>query len=271
MANKPSSHSTFASMYKNKLQEYTQKQCLPFPAYRTANEGFQHAPKFRTTVYVDGVEYTSKSTFGRLREAEQDAAKLAYECILSNVQQTGFKPMLDEESRSSKSILHELTLKNHGEIPMYKTILGEGEGNLPVYVSRVTVNDKTFTGAGAKSKREAQQFAARTALESLLGTDCRDVLNHKRKQCGAPIDVSPSELNQKKVKTMGSQELCAGPGDGSQVKRMLIPSAPYSSSPVNKPVFRRQPDARRVRIGLGNTAQGGSFMNRKKPQHGRLP
>ncbi|KAH9614757.1 hypothetical protein KSS87_023176 [Heliosperma pusillum] len=258
MANNPSSHTGIANMgmYKNKLQEYTQKQCLPLPAYRTANEGFQHAPKFRATVYVDGAEYTSKSTFRRLREAEQDAARLAYECILSNAQQTDFKPMLDKESGSSKLILHEFSFKNHGEVPMYKTILGEGEGSLPIYVSRVTVNGKTFTGAGARSKREAEQFAARTALESLLETDSRGVQNHmmssKRKQYGAPIEVHSLEFNQKKIKNMGSE----GPGDGSQVKRMLKPSAPHSSSPVNKPVFRRRPDTQRVRIGLGNVAQG---------------
>ncbi|KAL2927137.1 Double-stranded RNA-binding protein 4 [Bienertia sinuspersici] len=47
-------------MFKNKLQEYTQKWGLEFPAYRTSNEGFPHAPKFRSTVFVDGDPKSNK-------------------------------------------------------------------------------------------------------------------------------------------------------------------------------------------------------------------
>lgn len=88
----------FARMFKNKLQEYAQKRGLPFPAYRTANEGLVHLPEFRSTVLVDGLEYTSKLTFRRLREAEQDAAKLAYECLISNDQQMNVQPLKQKVS-----------------------------------------------------------------------------------------------------------------------------------------------------------------------------
>ncbi|KAK9676494.1 hypothetical protein RND81_11G080700 [Saponaria officinalis] len=279
------------AMFKNKLQEYTQKKRLALPAYRTANEGLHHAPKFRATVCVDGAEYTSKSTFRRLRDAEQDAAKLACECILTNTQQNNdFGSTVQNEPGSNKSILHELTFKKHGDIPKYKTTLGEGKGSFPVYVSKVSVGDKTFTGAEAKNKRDAEQFAARAALDSFLGSDSGDAVNQmmspKRKHFAAPVKANSSEFNQKKIKTAGAEV----PGNASQVNRIVITSAPrstpatrpvtlapqsstpvtrpvtsapQSSTPVTRPVLRRRPNVPRIGFGMGNAVQG----NRKVQQH----
>lgn len=72
-------------MYKNQLQEYTQKNVKQLPIYQTVNEGFPHAPKFRSKVLVDGSEYESKSTHPTKKEAEQAAAKIAYECIHNKI------------------------------------------------------------------------------------------------------------------------------------------------------------------------------------------
>ncbi|KAJ8443282.1 hypothetical protein Cgig2_010177 [Carnegiea gigantea] len=190
-------------MYKNKLQEYTQKLGLPFPAYRTANEGFQHAPKFRSTVFVDGAEYTSRQTFRRLKEAEQDAAKLAYECIMSNAEQFGTKPLLDQDPKSNKLVLHGLAFKKQWDIPKYSTTLSESQGSLPVYVSTVIAGGKSFSGDGGRNKREAEQFAARTALQSLLRTESSSALANQtmsKKRCYDPqVKVGFTDFKQKKL------------------------------------------------------------------------
>lgn len=68
-------------MHKNKLQEYTQKSGLPLPVYTTDNRGFDHKPKFQSTVLVDGMEYRSEESFPRIISAENDVAKIAFECI----------------------------------------------------------------------------------------------------------------------------------------------------------------------------------------------
>ncbi|KAL5761687.1 hypothetical protein ACOSP7_017951 [Xanthoceras sorbifolium] len=68
-------------MYKNRLQEYTQRSLITLPLYQTINEGFQHAPEFRPTVMVDGETYISSNTFSHRKAVEQDVAKLALECI----------------------------------------------------------------------------------------------------------------------------------------------------------------------------------------------
>ncbi|KAM3269402.1 hypothetical protein P3S67_030284 [Capsicum chacoense] len=48
---------TVRVMYKNQLQEYTQKLAKQLPSYQTDNEGSPHMPKFRTAILVDVVRY----------------------------------------------------------------------------------------------------------------------------------------------------------------------------------------------------------------------
>ncbi|RVW24910.1 putative mitochondrial protein [Vitis vinifera] len=76
-------------MHKNRLQEYTQRSAIPLPIYQTVNEGFQHAPKFRSTVLVDGATYTSPNTFSHRKAAEQDVARLALEFISKKIKDEG--------------------------------------------------------------------------------------------------------------------------------------------------------------------------------------
>ena len=72
-------------MYKNRLQEYAQRSAIQLPMYKTVNEGSQHAPKFRSTVVVDGQIYTSSNTFLQRKIAEQDVSKLALEHISKKI------------------------------------------------------------------------------------------------------------------------------------------------------------------------------------------
>jgi hypothetical protein len=64
-------------MYKNRLQEYTQKSSLQLPVYQTFNEGHAHMPRFRSTVWVDGAQNTSQKTSLHRKADEQDVANLA--------------------------------------------------------------------------------------------------------------------------------------------------------------------------------------------------
>lgn len=91
-------------MYKNRLQEYTQKLGLPLPEYLIRNEGFQHAPKFRARVLVNGKSYVSVGTFPQRKEAEQDAAKVALQSI-NEARNDGGCPNVQVLSCTFKSIL----------------------------------------------------------------------------------------------------------------------------------------------------------------------
>ncbi|XP_042506814.1 double-stranded RNA-binding protein 3-like [Macadamia integrifolia] len=76
-------------LHKNRLQEYTQRSAIPLPIYQTINEGSPHAPRFRSTVVVDGASYVSTDTFSQRKEAEQAVAKYALELISEKIKNEG--------------------------------------------------------------------------------------------------------------------------------------------------------------------------------------
>ncbi|KAM7475316.1 hypothetical protein LguiB_022559 [Lonicera macranthoides] len=169
-------------MNKNRLQEYAQKSGIQLPIYQTVNEGFPHAPRFRSSVLVDGRKYTSELTFVHLKDAEQEVAKLALECIIENTKDEGCPlTLIHQDLLVCKSILHEFAIKSNLNIPKYKTTRAEGQG--VVFVSSLILGGKTYTGDVAGSKKVAEQLAARTAIESLL-----DIASLS--SCGRTIDHS---------------------------------------------------------------------------------
>ena len=82
-------------MHKNRLQEFCQRSSIPLPVYQTFNEGSLHAPRFKSTVLVDGISYVSVDTFSHRKAAEQDVAKYALECISKKLKDEG-SPLIRE-------------------------------------------------------------------------------------------------------------------------------------------------------------------------------
>ncbi|XP_061370239.1 double-stranded RNA-binding protein 4-like isoform X2 [Gastrolobium bilobum] len=154
-------------MYKNRLQEFTQRANLALPSYHTVNEGADHAPNFRSTVWVDGVSYTSQITFSHRKAAEQDAARVALGSHAEKIRDEGCH-LVCEDTMFSKSILNEYASKLNLERPSYNTI--KLEGLLPLFESSLVFNGTKYTGNAARNKKEAEQLAARAAILSILGT-----------------------------------------------------------------------------------------------------
>ncbi|XP_031130190.1 double-stranded RNA-binding protein 4-like isoform X2 [Ipomoea triloba] len=161
-------------MYKNRLQEYTQKLGLPLPSYKNVNEGLPHSPSFRSTVLVDGRTYEAKCTFPTRKQAEQEAARLALESLSKQINDTG-SPTIYTEPRFCKSLLYQYALKNNLGMPSFKTI--NPAGPCLVYLSYMVFGGKTYTGEVAGSKKMAEQLAARVAIRSLLETDAERMSN----------------------------------------------------------------------------------------------
>ncbi|XXG83973.1 hypothetical protein AAC387_Pa10g1602 [Persea americana] len=153
-------------MHKNRLQEYTQRSALPLPLYQTINEGTQHAPKFRASVLVDGTTYWSCQMFSNRKAAEQDVARVALEGISRKIKDEGC-PIIREDTVFCKSILNEFAVKMNLEKPTYVT--SQPEGLLPIFISSLVFNGRTYIGGPGRSKREAEQLAARTVIQSILG------------------------------------------------------------------------------------------------------
>ncbi|PSS35986.1 Double-stranded RNA-binding protein [Actinidia chinensis var. chinensis] len=154
------------SSTKNRLQEYTQRSGIPLPIYQTVNEGVQHAPRFRSTVFVDGAYFTSPNTFTNRKAAEQDVATVALNGINQKIREEGY-PLICQDTIFCKSILNEYAVKMSLEKPTYKTI--QPEGLLPVFVSSLVFNGVTYTGEPGRNKKEAEQLAARAVILSISG------------------------------------------------------------------------------------------------------
>ncbi|KAK1395992.1 DsRNA-binding domain-like superfamily protein [Heracleum sosnowskyi] len=150
-------------VFKSLLQEYAQKAKLPNPTYNTIKEGPSHEPSFKSTVIVDDVTYDSLPGFFSRRDAEQSAAEVALkalsnsgamgECISQPVQDTGL----------CKNLLQAYAQKMNFAIPLYICQKDEKPGMAP-FSCTVDIGGIKYIGGAAKSKKEAELKAARTAL-----------------------------------------------------------------------------------------------------------
>ena len=71
--------------YKGRLQEFCQKNLTTFPIYTSSHTGSPHEPEWSCNVHVEN--YVNLLTNGHIskREAEHNAARLAYEHLLKNL------------------------------------------------------------------------------------------------------------------------------------------------------------------------------------------
>ncbi|XP_057443475.1 double-stranded RNA-binding protein 4-like isoform X2 [Lotus japonicus] len=189
-------------MHKNQLQEHVQKCGWPLPVYEIHNEGFAHAPKFRSTLWVNGKEYKSRLTYPHKKDAEQDAAELALKSLVSNENKKNEEHCkILPDLMQSKSVLYEYAVKMNLKSPQYRTTQ---QGQLhPVYVSTLLFNGESYPGKVGKSKKEAEQLVAFVAIESLLeSSSCgylhRIIKSKVRMQEGSSkpvIDIPPPSAN----------------------------------------------------------------------------
>ncbi|XP_050230561.1 double-stranded RNA-binding protein 4-like [Mercurialis annua] len=193
-------------MYKNRLQEYAQRACLPLPVYKTVNEGHPHLPNFRSTVLVDGKEFSSQNAFLHRKEAEQDVARLALDSIKEKIVDEG-SSFVSEDTTFCKSILNEYAAKMRLEKPTYKTV--KQEAVLPYFVSSLVFNGVTYTGNAGRNKKEAEQLTARTAIMSLLGNaeSSKTISNYvksKRNLYAALRKLNPQDVQHSNVPMTGN-------------------------------------------------------------------
>ncbi|XP_022143455.1 double-stranded RNA-binding protein 4-like isoform X2 [Momordica charantia] len=160
------SDSTQTFIYKSQLHEYAQRSRIPLPVYQTVIEGSIGLPKYRSTVLVDEVHYVSPNTFRNRRGAEHDAARIALEYISKRTKDDGFL-LLQEDLMFCKSILSEYTVKMNLKRPLYTT--NHHDGSVPIFQSTLVFDGVVYTGNLSRSKKEAEQLAARAAILSLIG------------------------------------------------------------------------------------------------------
>ena len=94
----------------------------------------------------------------------KNAEKYVLEFIIPEIKQT-----LNEGIKDYKTQLQELYQKLSKKCPQYVLVAKNGPAHEQTFVVNVVLGDKTFGPAKAKSKKEAEQLAAKMALECLRG------------------------------------------------------------------------------------------------------
>ncbi|XP_047338790.1 double-stranded RNA-binding protein 1-like [Impatiens glandulifera] len=145
--------------YKHRLQIYAQKKNIDLPGYSFERQGPQHASRFKCKVTVGGQCYESTNFFVTLKEAQNDAAKIAFDQISLNEDQK-------DDFVLHKNALQELAHKRGFLSPSYTTT-SCGPGHAPTFLATVLVDGKMYQGVAAKSKKQAEVNAAKSAYDSL--------------------------------------------------------------------------------------------------------
>ncbi|KAG0480523.1 hypothetical protein HPP92_011118 [Vanilla planifolia] len=148
-------------VFKSRLQEYAQKVGIPTPVYDTLMEGPSHVPVFRSTVIVNNVKYNSLPGFFNRKAAEQSAAEVALLELTKSGEMTEYIPTV-HETGLCKNLLQEYAQKMNYAMPTYNcTKQVTGTNN---FTCTVEINGIQYIGAAARTKKEAEIKAARTAL-----------------------------------------------------------------------------------------------------------
>ncbi|XP_023545931.1 double-stranded RNA-binding protein 1-like [Cucurbita pepo subsp. pepo] len=151
-------------VFKSRLQEYAQKVGLPTPVYETIKEGPSHEPTFYSTVIVKDVRYDSLPGFSNRKAAEQSAAEVALMELSKSNDLNPHVSLPVHETGLCKNLLQEYAQKMNFAIPLYQCKKDDSSGRTPLFSCTVEIGGIRYIGAAAKTKKEAEIKAARTAL-----------------------------------------------------------------------------------------------------------
>ncbi|MRJ02722.1 MAG: ribonuclease III [Epsilonproteobacteria bacterium] len=101
----------------------------------------------------------------------EDGLNRVRELVLKLLEETYPKIDLTSLFRDYKTTLQELTQARHGITPEYKLLGSSGPDHKKEFEVAVTLHGKTIATAKGRSKKAAQQEAAKKALEILKGRD----------------------------------------------------------------------------------------------------
>jgi len=123
------------------------------------NNNGRHKPSLLSNAFeaIIGAIYLEAG----LEKAKDISIKLLEEC----------HPKIDLQSLSKdyKTALQELTQATHGVTPSYEMLGSSGPDHKKEFEIAIVLDDKTIASAKGKSKKDAQQKAARIALDILKG------------------------------------------------------------------------------------------------------
>jgi hypothetical protein len=80
----------FVDSFKSGLIEFALKSKMKVPEFHSRNEGQSHAPKFRSSVMVDGLVFTTEQTFSHRKVADEEVSRSALEWLINKIIPEGY-------------------------------------------------------------------------------------------------------------------------------------------------------------------------------------
>ncbi|XP_058221242.1 double-stranded RNA-binding protein 1-like [Rhododendron vialii] len=246
-------------VFKSRLQEYAQKVGLPTPVYETVKEGPSHQPCFRSTVIVDDVRYDSLLGFFNRKAAEQSAAEVALMELANTGKLTESVSQPVQETGLCKNLLQEYAQKMNYAIPLYVCLKDESQGRDTLFSCTVDIGGMKYIGAAAKTKKEAEIKAARTALlaiqsspscsnETPLGNSVYTVIPSKKN--GTDPGISTQESLKPKKKGLFKKKPQRKRRNGEKGNKVQLESMGRSGSGVDIGGYEGQQSDQTVNSGL---------------------
>ncbi|KAL4588573.1 hypothetical protein LXL04_001465 [Taraxacum kok-saghyz] len=166
-------------VFKSRLQEYAQKAGLTTPIYHTIKEGPSHQPLFRSSVVLNDETYHSLPGFLNRKAAEQSAAEIALIEIAKSGATDKSVSHPVHETGLCKNLLQEYAQKMNYAIPSYVCTKAEKKGRESPFSCTVDIGGIKYIGTSAKTKKEAELKAAKTALLAIKmsGDEYDDVVD----------------------------------------------------------------------------------------------
>lgn len=216
-------------LYKNKLQNFSQKRGLTLPMYTCERDGPPHASRFRCKVEIDGKTYESLEFHGTLKDAENAVAKVA----LMSLCQDGAQE--DSDSGLYKNLLQEMAQKGGLGLPAYSTSQS-GEVHVPVFVSTVKVGEENFEGKPSRTKKQAEMSAAKVAYFTIKEGSQSISTRKRAPSCDLALEV-PRDIAT-------SSHNVAQPGQSKDYVSRIVSRLEAGKSSSSKRIFvcPRQPN-----------------------------
>ncbi|KAF7140284.1 hypothetical protein RHSIM_Rhsim06G0071300 [Rhododendron simsii] len=262
-------------VFKSRLQEYAQKVGLPTPVYETVKEGPSHQPCFRSTVIVDNVRYDSLLGFFNRKAAEQSAAEVALMELANTGKLTESVSQPVQETGLCKNLLQEYAQKMNYAIPLYVCLKDESQGRDTLFSCTVDIGGMKYIGAAAKTKKEAEIKAARTALlaiqsspscsnETPMGNSVYTVIPSKKN--GTDPGISTQESLKPKKKGLFKKKPQRKRRNGEKGNKVQLESMGHSGSGVDIGGYEGQQSDQTANSGLPGmeatmNPEGGPIFN----------
>ncbi|CAJ1964220.1 unnamed protein product [Sphenostylis stenocarpa] len=208
-------------IHKNQLPNNARMNSLDSSVFACKTEDLPPANDFKTTVLVNGQSIESPSFSNTIKETNQASHLMSL-----------LPDFFKGDSDSFKTKLMKLTEKESCRMPTYKT-MQTGSFHMPTFFSTLEVEGVEFHGKGCRSKKDAEEDAAKIAYIAL-------------KQCGLNMYTafSPSQIEHKSVLSILNSDIvkCIQNVKLEDLNETLLANVKVSNEEVQNSSFLQSPD-----------------------------